>query len=249
MIKLEICAYNIDSCIAALNGGADRVELCASMLEGGITPSYATIKKAVGLGIDIMCMIRPKGGDFLYSNDDFELMQEDIITCKALGVKGVVFGILKTDGSVDINRNKMLINLCGNMQTCFHRAIDMTNDYLKAAKDITDMGFTRILTSGAENKALDGISNIAKIQSMYGNNIEIMAGSGVNTGNIQIIYNKTKVPEFHLSAKKIVKSDMVFKNPKVSMGGFGEVSEYDNVIVDTGTVTKASKIIKQLNEQ
>lgn len=249
-IKLEICTYSIESCLAAVNGGADRVELCASMPEGGTTPSMAMMEYARNnLPIDVMVMIRPRGGDFLYSDIEFEIMKRDIEICKQIGVTGVVFGILTADGNVDIKRNKILLNTAGNMQTCFHRAIDMTSDYEKAAKDIADLGFTRILTSGARNKALDGVEDIKKISYLVGNKIEIMAGSGVNPDNMKKIYEIASPSAFHFSAKKTIQGGMLYHNPIVSMGGVGEISEYDIIRSDEEEIKRAANIIRALQKQ
>jgi copper homeostasis protein len=253
-IKLEICVYNIPSILAALEGGANRVELCASMPEGGITPSKAMIEMAQKVAMDnefkrtlgVMVMIRPRGGDFLYDKWEFEQMLKDIELCKEIGVRGVVFGILTKDGDVDIDRNKILLQAAQGMQTCFHRAIDMSRDYVKAAEDIARLGFTRILTSGANNNATDGIANIEKIVSLFGKDIEIMAGSGVKPNNIAQIYDRAKVKAFHFSAKKIIPGQMLYKNPNVSMGGFGDISEYDLVLSDKDEITKAVEVIKSL---
>ncbi len=246
-IQLEICTYNMESCLAAQNGGANRVELCASMPEGGITPSYALIERAKkDLSIDVMVMIRPRGGDFLYSDYEFEIMQRDVEICKQIGVKGIVFGILTAEGKVDKQRNRILVEAAGDLQTCFHRAIDMSEDYMSAARDIVDLGFTRILTSGAYNKAMQGIDNIKKVCDEFGDKIEIMAGSGVNCGNIKDMYEAAHPSAFHFSAKKIISGGMTYRNPRVSMGGFGEVSEYDIALSDINEIKRAKQIIDNL---
>ena len=160
---VEICVGSIDSCLIAQKAGADRVELCDNLLEGGTTPSYSTIVYAKEhLSLDTMVMIRPRGGDFLYNDIEFQLMKEDILVCKKIGVKGVVFGLLNTDGSIDKQRTKELIKLSQPLDVCFHRAVDMTSDYIKAVEDIIDCGAKRILTSGARNKAIEGMDNIKK---------------------------------------------------------------------------------------
>jgi len=251
-IKLEICVYNIPSILMAIEGGANRIELCASMTEGGITPSKSIIEIAQEIAnknnhpLDVMVMIRPRGGDFLYDKWEFEQMLKDIELCKEIGVTGVVFGVLTKQGDIDKERNNILLQATQGMQTCFHRAIDMTKDYVKATEDIVELGFTRILTSGAENNAIDGIENIQKIVSLFGNNIEIMAGSGVRPNNIAQIYDKAKVKAFHFSAKKIIHGEMLYKNPNVSMGGFGNISEYDLVVSDRDAIKKAVQVINSL---
>lgn len=249
MIELEICTYNLASCLNALQAGANRVELCSSFMEGGTTPSYGLIKKASSLPIDVMCMIRPKGGDFLYSDDDFDIMQEDILMCKQLNIKGVVFGILNKEGKVDKQRNKVLLSLSEGMDTCFHRAVDMSSDYFEAIKDITDLGFKRVLTSGGYSKAIDGMENIKKIQLTFGNDIQIMVGSGVNPQNIPIIYEKTKVKAFHLSAKKTTPSSMIFQKKDLSMSSTNAIDEYSDIIADKDTIEAACSVIKALQNE
>lgn len=249
-IKLEICVYNPVSCFAAQQGGADRIELCAGMPEGGITPSHALIEFAKdNLTIDTMVMIRPRGGDFLYDDYEFELMKKDIQLCKRIGVKGVVFGILTNEGDVDKQRNKILLDCAHGMETCFHRAIDMTRDYVQSAKDIADLGFTRILTSGGQNKAPQGTENIKMISDILDGRIEIMAGSGVNPDNIKDIFDKSHPHAFHFSAKKTISGGMKFKNPVVSMGGVGDISEYDLSVSDIKEIRRAADVIKSIEKQ
>lgn len=245
-ISLEICTGSIDSCLEAQKGGANRVELCDNLFEGGTTPSYATILYAKEhLTLDVMVMIRPRGGDFLYNDVEFELMKQDILCCKNIGVTGVVFGLLTPDGKVDIERTKTLVELAGNMKTCFHRAIDMAEDYFQAAKDIVDCGCSRILTSGQRNKAMEGAENIARLQEMYGDKIEIMAGSGVNTQNIEELFSKTHLQNYHFSAKRAISGKMIFHQENVSMGS-KDLSEYDIIQTDSQEVSKMRSILDRL---
>ncbi|MBQ0113164.1 MAG: copper homeostasis protein CutC [Bacteroidales bacterium] len=245
-ISLEICTGSIDSCLEAQKGGANRVELCDNLFEGGTTPSYATILYAKEhLALDVMVMIRPRGGDFLYNDVEFELMKQDILCCKNIGVTGVVFGLLTPDGKVDIERTKTLVELAGNMKTCFHRAIDMAEDYFQAAKEIVDCGCSRILTSGQRNKAMEGAENIARLQEMYGDKIEIMAGSGVNTQNIEELFSKTHLQNYHFSAKRAIPGKMIFHQENVSMGS-KDLSEYDIIQTDSQEVSKMRSILDRL---
>lgn len=241
---VEICVGSIDSCLIAQKAGADRVELCDNLLEGGTTPSYSTIVYAKEhLSLDTMVMIRPRGGDFLYNDIEFQLMKEDILVCKKIGVKGVVFGLLNTDGSIDKQRTKELIKLSQPLDVCFHRAVDMTSDYIKAVEDIIDCGAKRILTSGARNKAIEGMDNIKKIQNIYGDRIEIMVGSGVNSNNISMLKKETNVSNFHLSAKHSIDSDMTFRHPIVSMGGTN-INEYSKTIANYNEIKKVINEIR-----
>lgn len=241
---LEICTYSIDSCLVAQTAGADRVELCDNQMEGGTTPSYSTIVYAKEhLDIDTMVMIRPRGGDFLYNDIEFQLMKEDISLCKKIGVKGVVFGILNSDGSIDKERTKTLIEIAKPLDICFHRAIDVSKDYYQSVQDIIDCGATRILTSGAANKAIDGIENIKRIQQSFGSQIEIMIGSGVNSNNISRLKEETNVNNFHLSAKTNIDSKMQFRHPKVSMGG----NDFDEYSINIASEEEIKKVKEALN--
>ncbi len=243
---LEICVGSIDSCLEAQKGGADRVELCADLVEGGITPDYATIVYAKeNLKIDTMVMIRPRGGDFLYNDIEFSIMKENIQLCKRVGVKGVVLGLLLPDGKVDIERVSQLVKIAYPLEVCFHRAIDMTKDYDKAFRDIIICGCNRVLTSGQKNKAIEGVTIIAEVQKKYGNQIDIMAGSGVNSQNVEEIYRQTRINNFHFSAKQVIEGDMIFHQKDVSMGN-EYIDEYSITITDANKVSQVREILDRL---
>ncbi|MDO5760771.1 MAG: copper homeostasis protein CutC [Bacteroidota bacterium] len=240
---LEVCCYSIDSCLIAQKGGADRVELCANITEGGTTPDYATIVYAKDLlKIDTMVMIRPRGGDFLYSETEFALMQKNIQLCKTIGVKGVVLGLLTAEGNVDKERTKLLVEMASPMEVCFHRAVDMARDYFHAIEDIIDCNCKRILTSGQRNKAIEGLQNISQAQNLYGKQIEIMAGSGVNEENVKEIYDLSGISNFHFSAKKTINGNMKFRQPAVSMGS-EFIDEYSLVVMDINKVKQVREIL------
>lgn len=244
---IEVCVSSLEMAMEAEKGGADRIELCANLLEGGTTPSPALIKMTKeSLKISTMVMIRPRGGDFCYSDIEFETMRNDILYCKSLNVDGVVLGILNPDGTIDKQRTKQLVEQARPMKVCFHRAIDMTKDYMQAFKDILECGCDRILTSGGENKAIDGVNQIAEIIKQSGNNIEIMVGSGISHENAKEIYQKTGVRHFHLSAKTFKPSKMEYRNPKVSMGGIKEVPEYDIIYTDPYKIKAIRKVLDSL---
>ncbi|HVI45696.1 MAG TPA: copper homeostasis protein CutC [Chitinophaga sp.] len=224
---LEICAASVASCIAAEKGGANRIELCDNLLEGGTTPSYATIAVArEKVKIDIYPIIRPRGGDFLYSDLEFEVMKRDIQMCKQLGCNGVVIGILTPDGRVDKKRCKELVDLAWPLGVTFHRAFDMTDNPFEALEDIISIGCERILTSGARNTAVEGAELLKDLVIRANDRIAIMAGSGVRANNIATLIKTTDVREFHTSAKAYEDSHMVYRNPNVSMGGIPGVPEY-----------------------
>ncbi len=199
--KLEIIGFNIESCLAAQEAGADRIELCASPGEGGTTPSYGFIKSArEKLQIDLYVMIRPRGGDFLYSDEDFEMMKLDAEFCKKSGCDGIVTGILTADGKVDKKRCKELIDLAYPLEATFHRAFDRVENPFEALEDIIGLGFERILTSGLKPKAIENTGLLAELINKAGGRIIIMPGSGINAENIISIAETTGAKEFHSSA-------------------------------------------------
>ncbi len=236
MIKsntLEICANSFASALAAENGGADRVELCENMAEGGTTPSYAQIKRCKEkLKIAVWPIIRPRGGDFLYSNDEFELMKEDIKICKTLNCDGIVIGILTANGEIDQKRCTELIELASPMPVSFHRAFDMSNDLEKALEDLIEIGFIRVLTSGGAENAFNGIETVAKLIEQAANRIEIMPGAGINPKNIQEIAIRTGAKTFHSSARIIIKSKMEYRNQDTKMGSTDDEYQYQQTSSD-----------------
>jgi copper homeostasis protein len=212
-MKLEIIGFNIESCIAAQEAGANRIELCAGPGEGGTTPSYAFIKSArAKLQIDLYAMIRPRGGDFLYSDEDFEIMRNDVAICKELGCNGIVTGILTKDGKVDKKRCAALIELAYPLEATFHRAFDRASDPFDALEDIIGLGFERILTSGLKPKAIDSIELLSQLIKKSGERIIIMPGSGITSGNIITIAKITGATELHSSGSTLKQSEMGFQN-------------------------------------
>ena len=243
-MKCELCAYSVESCIAAAQLGLDRVELCASPAEGGVTPSYAAIERVATVkGIDLSVMIRPRGGDFLYSDEEFQTMLADIAVARKAGATGVVFGILTADGKVDTSRTRALVEAASGLETTFHRAIDMTEDYDAALDAIIDAGCSRVLTSGGYDKAADGIEAIARAVSRAAGRIEIMAGSGVGSANA-VALAATGIDALHFSAKKMIAGKMLYRNPRISMGGSAEVDEYALRVVDEEEVVKILSLVK-----
>ena len=244
-IKYELCSYSIEACHVAARLGVDRVELCASPAEGGVTPSLANIERACSIpGIDVSVMIRPRGGDFLYTDEEFQTMLRDITHARRAGATGVVFGILKADGWVDIERTRQLVEEAQGMETTFHRAVDMTADYLQAIEDIIATGCTRILTSGGYDKAVEGIDNIVQAVTIASRRIEIMAGSGVVASNaLQLA--ETGVEALHFSAKQMIQGGMKYRNPRISMGGTDAVDEYALRTINEEEVRTIVKLIKK----
>ena len=242
-IKIEVCAFSLESCLAAEKGGANRIELCGSMYEGGTTPSAGLIQVAKQqVSIEIHAMIRPRGGDFCYSENEISVMQADIRMAKELGCEGIVLGILQPNGEVNIAQTKALVDLAKPMQVTFHRAIDMTPDYLKALEDIIEAGCDRILTSGQKNTAMKGIEAIEKLVKQANNRIEIMAGSGLNASNVQTLIH-TGVNALHLTGKSIRDSEMIYRKEGVTMGGLSEVPEYEIVYSDFKKIQAVAEVV------
>lgn len=244
MIKTELCAYSVEACRIGAQLGVDRVELCASPAEGGVTPSLATIERVAEIkDLDVSVMIRPRGGDFLYSDDEFQTMLCDIEHARKAGATGVVFGILTADGKVDVERTRTLVEAAGDMETTFHRAVDMTENYIAAVEAVIEAGCKRILTSGGYDKAIDGIDNIRRAVEISRGRIEIMAGSGVVAANAKELID-LGVDALHFSAKTMIAGGMKYRNPRISMGGTAAVDEFAIRTVDTNEVTEILKLIR-----
>ena len=244
---LEICANSFNSALAAQNGGANRVELCDNLAEGGTTPSYAQIALSKQkLDIEIWPIIRPRGGDFLYSDLEFELMKEDIKMCKSLNCDGIVTGILNQDGSVDQFRMLELIAFAKPMHVAFHRAFDMSNDLEKALEDLIALGIVRVLTSGGAATAIEGAVTLSQLVKQANGRIEIMPGLGVNEHNLIELANKTGAKSFHSSAKEFVVSKMEYKNTETKMGRIDD--EYGHEQSSTQQVEKLVKLLMGKNK-
>ena len=244
-LKTELCAYSVEACQIAARLGVNRVEMCASPAEGGVTPSMATIERVAKIeGIDQSVMIRPRGGDFLYSEEEFQTMLRDIAYAREAGATGVVFGILTAEGKVDVERTRALVEAAKGMECTFHRAVDMTEDYEQAVEDVIAAGCHRILTSGGYDKAIDGIDNIRRAVEIAAGRIEIMAGSGVVAANAEALA-ATGVDALHFSAKTTIMGGMKYRNPRISMGGTTAVDEFSIRSVDKEEVTKILTLIRK----
>ena len=226
---LEICANSSTSCIEAEAGGAARVELCAGIPEGGTTPSYGEIKTAMDLTsrIDINVIIRPRGGDFLYTTAEVQSMLYDIEMAKQLGVHGVVFGCLTKEGDVDVPLLNKLMEAARPLSVTFHRAFDVCRDPFEALEQIIEAGCDRILTSGQQRDAVLGIPLLTELIKKAGNRIIIMPGCGVRENNIAQIEQATGAKEFHTSARSTVYSQMIYRNENVPMGSAALGSEFE----------------------
>ncbi|WP_273429655.1 copper homeostasis protein CutC [Chitinibacter tainanensis] len=228
-LQLEICAGSVTSCLAAQEGGAHRVEFCDNLLEGGTTPSYGQLAAARDrLWITLNVIIRPRGGDFLYSDLEFEVMERDVLMCKKIGVDGIVIGLLNADGSVDIPRTQRLVELAGPLPVTFHRAFDVARDPQQALEDIIRCGCTKLLSSGQAPTALEGAALLRELQQQAGTRLQVMPGAGVRAHNIAELVRATGCREFHSSGRAAAASGMQYFNPQVKMGAPGQ-DEYSLV--------------------
>lgn len=249
-MTVEVVVFNLEAAMKAQEGGADRIELCDNPAEGGTTPSSGIIELVrQNVSIDVYVMVRPRGGDFYYSNYEFQAMKRDIGQCQKLSVDGLVFGILKPDGTIDKKRCQELIVRARPLKVTCHRAFDMTRDPLEALEDCIEAGFDRILTSGQEAQAAKGTATIRDlVEKSYGR-IKIMAGSGVNEDNVQEIVSKTGVSEIHFSATAYRDSGMHYFNERI--GGMGSQSggEYKIRTVDPGKVRKIRELAESVKKE
>lgn len=245
--QFEICTNSVESCIAAQEGGANRVELCAGIPEGGTTPSYGEIATAreVLTRTKLHVIIRPRGGDFLYSPLEIKTMLKDIEIARQLGADGVVFGCLKADGEIDTAVMRELMDASKGLSVTFHRAFDVCRDARKALEQIIDLGCNRILTSGQQATAEAGIPLLKELQEQAVGRIILLAGCGVNENNIHHIAEETGIGEFHFSARESIKSGMEYKNEAVSMGGTVHINEYERNVTTTERVKNTIDALKK----
>lgn len=237
---------SVASAIAAERGGASRIELCSSLVEGGVTPSAGLIESTrAAVSLPLHVMIRPRAGDFLYDEYEFETMQRDIELAKKLRVDGVVFGILRIDGDVDVVRTQELVRLSSPLAITFHRAFDMTADLFRALEDLCAAGVDRVLTSGGASTALLGRETIAQLVKKTEGRITIMAGSGIKPDNARGLIQQTGVKEIHVGLRTAMTSCMQFRNPHVAMGSVKD-REYERSQVLEDDVRKLCTALTQI---
>jgi len=237
---LEVIGFSIEGCVLAQNAGANRIELCDNPHDGGTTASYGYIKAArEKLHIDLYPMIRPRGGDFVYDEDEFNIMKSDINVCKDLGCDGIVIGALDKAGKVDKKKCALLVREAYPLGVTFHRAFDRTIDPFEALEDIIEIGCERILTSGQRPTALEGANLIKQLLGHANGRIIIMPGSGVRADNVIDLAEKTNAVEFHTSARKVIPNKMDYKNPEMN-------ESLDVISVDADEVTKIARQLSHL---
>lgn len=241
----EICANSAESCVAAQAGGAHRVELCASMPEGGTTPSFGEIRLARKLiDIRLHVIIRPRGGDFLYTPLELDIMEEDIHMARQAGADGVVFGCLTPEGDLDMPAMRRLMKISEGMSVTFHRAFDYVRSPEQVLEQLIDLGVNRVLTSGQQPTAMQGASLLAELVRQAAGRIVIMPGCGVNEWNIAELAACTGASEFHFSARELKESKMLLRNPALSMGS----SDQDEYAHPVTTAERVRHTIQALSK-
>ncbi len=236
---IEICVEGIDGLAAAQAAGADRAELCASLLEGGLTPSMGVVRQSLKIAkIPFHVIIRPRGGDFLYSELEYQTMLDDVRACRDLGVAGVVFGCLTADGRIDVARMTELTQAARPMKVTCHRAFDMTRDVNEAVEDLVRSGVDRVLTSGQRDTAVEGIDILRQTHDIARGRIVVMACGGLDEGNIAKVRDGSQADEFHFAALHTISSGMAFRNTHIGMGGTAIEREFEITLTDEDAVRR-----------
>lgn len=237
MQALEICIDSAHAAIAAEKGGARRVELCDNLAEGGTTPSAGMIaltRQHISIGLHVL--VRPRRGDFLYSDLEFEIMKHDIEVAKSLGADGVVIGVLKADGTIDTDRTRQLMVLAQPLSVTFHRAFDLTPDPYQALNDLLQLGVPRLLTSGQQASAYEGAPLLRELVKQAGDQLIVMPGAGINEQNIREIIAVTGAKEYHTSARSKFDGDMAFRREHLFMATVQPLSEYEHYTADASKI-------------
>jgi copper homeostasis protein len=236
-LTIEVCVEGVDGLLAAQSAGAHRVELCASLLEGGLTPSFGVIEEALRRArIPVHVIVRPRGGDFLYTDAEFAAMCADVRACREARAHGVVIGCLTADGQVDAARTKELVALARPMSVTFHRAFDMTRDPAEALEALIDCGVDRVLTSGGCDTALDGLATLQRLVAQAGERIIVMGCGALGPATIARVRRGANLGELHFAALRDEPSGMRYRNPNVGMGGTARDREYTNTLTDPALV-------------
>jgi len=243
-VLIEVLVDSVASARAARAGGADRLEVCQNLFEGGTTPSLGLLKAmraAVDLPLNVM--IRPRGGDFCYSDDELDVMRHDVLAAKDAGANGIVLGLLRPDGTVDEERTARLVALARPLPVTFHRAIDMTRDLGEALEALVRLGVDRVLTSGGEATVWEGVDAIAALMERAAGRIIVMPGGGIREHNVQKVLARTGAREVHVSGSRTVESRMEHRNTRVFMGKELRAPEFLVSEVDPGRVARYRSLV------
>jgi copper homeostasis protein len=235
---VEVCVDSLDSALAAERGGAQRVELCSGLMEGGVTPSaglIATTRQKISIQLHVM--IRPRAGDFCYSPDEFSVMQRDLLMAKQLGADGVVFGILDLDGNVDVHKTRQLVELARPLKTTYHRAFDMSADLRWSLEQVIETGADRILTSGGAPTAVEGAETLRDLVELASGRVIVMACGGIDAGNLRAVIDQTGVREVHAGLRTAMASPMRHRKENISMGAV-RGREYERFMVQEDSVAR-----------
>jgi copper homeostasis protein len=236
-VTIEVCVENTDGLVAAQRAGADRVELCASLIEGGLTPSWGMVEEAKRLAtIPFHAIVRPRGGDFLYTDIEFAAMLADVRALQRLSVDGVVVGCLTAEGEIDETRMRALVEAARPLSVTCHRAFDMTRDFRAAVEALVRSGVDRVLTSGQRDAALEGLEAIRATVEIARGRLGVVACGALDAENIRKVRDATGAPELHFAALRSKPSGMCYRNPEVGMGGTALEREYINTVTDEETV-------------
>lgn len=245
--EIEVCSNSVRSSLEADKAGANRIELCDNLYEGGTTPSIGTILQCKEqCSLSVFPIIRPRGGDFLYSNEELAVMIKDIEIARIHGADGFVIGCLKEDGQINYEMNARLIEAAKGLPVSFHRAFDMTKNPKESLEVLKQLGISRLLTSGQENKAKDGKKLIRSLVEQAGQHLIIMPGSGIDESNIVDIATYSKAKAFHLSLREPIESKMQFRRDGIYMGGLKDIPEYENKYTSSERVRNFIELLKQI---
>lgn len=246
--SLEVCVDSVESALAAYRGGADRLELCSNLIIGGTTPDiqlFRLIREK--MDIPVHALIRPRFGDFLYTETEYELMQRQIDALVKAGVDGIVIGSLNKDGSLNMEQMKGLCEAAGGRRITLHRAFDVCRNPFETLEMAKQLGISLILTSGQEKSCMEGIDMLKKLTLAAGNDIKIMAGAGVGPSVLEKLCRETEITEFHMSGKQVLDSGMVYRNERVNMGLSG-ISEFELWRTSEETIRTSVGILKRLEK-
>lgn len=236
MIETELCAYTLEACEAARRAGVTRVELCASPWEGGVTPSAGAIRLARRIeGLQLSVMIRPRGGDFRYTDGEFSQLLEEVRFAREAGADCIAVGVLTADGRVDAERMARVVACAEGMEITFHRAFDCVCDRSEALETLVGLGCRRVLTSGGRATAREGIDELRALAGQAAGRIAVMAGCGVDPSNARLL-SATGVDALHFSARRLRASDMTYRNPHVALSGVKDIPEYASVCADEAVI-------------